>query len=178
MDLQEFKSEMLYFEEEIDSDVVRLLAEAAENYGPKSEWLLMQAHQKAPKDLSVLVGLYRYYYYQHEYEKALTVAYKVMEAVGERIEFPESWQDVEMADVVVGLGHSFCLVRLYLFALKAAGYLLLRMSFFAEGRAMIEKVVEMDVHDRIGAKLLLSILDENTAEVIDFPEKRKLEAYS
>ncbi len=178
MDLQEFNGDMLYFEGEMDLEVECLIQQAAENYGPESEGLLMKALAKAPENLSVLVGLYRYYYYQHKYEKALTIAYRVMKVVGGKIEFPSSWQDIEMRDVIIGLGYSFTQVRLYLFALKAAGYLLLRMGFYQKGRSMIEKVVAMDERDRIGAKLLLSILDNNTAEIIDFSVQKKLEACS
>ena len=178
MDLQDFKTDTLYFDGPADPVVQTLLELAAEQYGPDAEPLLQRARKHAPDNLSVLVGLYRFYYYQHRYADALSIAHSVMAVVAPRIEFPGSWQDLDMVAVINGAMHSFSLVRFYLFALKAAGYLHLRMGQFAEGKAMITKVVEVDSADRLGARLLLDILGAHNAEVISFPVPNKLEACS
>lgn len=177
MDLQNFTNDMLYFDEPLAPTLETLLQKAADQYGPEAEPLLMEAFELAPQNLSVLVGLYRYYYYQHRYHDAIYIAHRVMRVVGERIGFPEHWQDVTMADVINGTNHSFGLVRFYLFALKAAGYLNLRLGQFGEGKNMITKVVAMDTADRLGARLLLDILGAHSAEVIPFTAQR-LEACS
>lgn len=176
MDLQEFKSEMLYFQEPINPQVEALVNEAAQNYGKHSETLLLQALEIDSNDLTVLIGLYRFYYYQNRYQDGLKVAHQVMGVVGKKIHFPSTWNEINMAYVTTAIGYSFCLVRLYFFALKAAGYLHLRIGNFAEGREMIEKVVAMDSEDRIGARLLLNILDQNKADVISFPSKVQMRA--
>lgn len=178
MDLQDFKTDALYFDEEADPAVQALLEQAAEQYGPDAEPLLKQAYQMAPDNLSVLVGLYRYYYYQHRYDDAIEIAYKVMATLASRIDFPERWQDVTMVSVTNGVMQSIGLVRFYLFALKAAGYLHLRTGRFEEGKAMITKVVSLDAADRLGARLLLDILGAHTADVVSFPTPKKLEAFS
>jgi tetratricopeptide (TPR) repeat protein len=169
MDLQEFNSEMLYFQTtELSFEVEQLVAAAAQNYGAESEQLLLQALHMAPQSLTVLIGLYRYYYYQHRYRNAIEVARQVMAMVGQKIEFPDDWRKINMNHVACGVTHTFTLVRLYFFALKAAGYCCLRMAQFEEGRAMLEKVVAMDSADRIGARLLLEVLDGHKADVIPF----------
>ena len=173
MDLQEFKSEMLYFQEPIDPEVEILVNRAAQNYGPASEDLLLKAREIAENDLTVLIGLYRYYYYQNRYLDGVAIAFNVMAVVGNKIGFPESWKEITLADVTRGILHSFCLVRLYFFALKAAGYLQLRLGNYEEGRAMIEKVVAMDSKDRLGAQLLLDVLDNNKADVIAFQPRQE-----
>ena len=172
MDLQNFTNDMLYFDEPLSPVLEGLLQRAADEYGPDAEPILMEAFELAPTNLSVLVGLYRYYYYQHRYHDAIYIAHRVMKVVGGKIEFPERWQDVSMVDVINGTNHSFGLVRFYLFALKAAGYLNLRLGNFAEGKSMITKVVAMDTADRLGARLLLDILGAHTADVIPFTAKR------
>ena len=166
MDLQNFSAEMLYFKEDSSPEVDLLLQMAAKNYGQESESLLLKALALSEKNVSVLVGLYRFYYFQHRYEDALEIARIVMQVVAEKIEFPASWHELDNSHVLVGVSHSFTFVRLYLFALKAAGYVCLRLNRFEEGKRMLEKVVEMDSKNRIGAELLLDVLQNNSAEVI------------
>ena len=178
MDLQDFKTDSLYFDEAVDPTVQTLLQMAAEHYGSDAEPLLRKAQQLAPENLSVLVGLYRFFYYQHRYLDAIDIAYKVMAVVGKRVEFPDRWQDVDMVAISNGVMESFTLVRFYLFALKAAGYLHLRIGKFAEGKAMITKVVSLDSADRLGARLLLEVLGAHNAEVVTFPVTKKAEACS
>ena len=175
MDLQEFNDDMLYFQKPIDERVKTLVNEAARNYGPESEHLLLQALALEETDLTVLIGLYRFYYYQNRYADGLTVALKVMSVVADDIKFPSHWQQLQMAHIATGASYSICLVRLYLFALKAAGYLQLRMGNYEAGRNMIEKVVALDSKDRIGGRLLLNILDANKADVISFVQQQRVE---
>ena len=90
MDLQDFKSDMLYFDEPLSPTVDNLLRRAAESYGTgNAERLLLEAFQLARENLSVLVGLYRFYYYQHRYSMAIEVAHHVMSVVAPRIDFPQ-----------------------------------------------------------------------------------------
>lgn len=176
MDLQDFTNDMLYFQEQQLPEVEQLVNRAANNYGRESETCLLRALSLDPGNLLVLVGLYRFYYYQHRYEDALLTADRVMQVVGARLDFPADWRDITMHSVNNGVMESFCLVRLYFFALKAAGYIYLRLNRFAEGKAMLEKVVAMDSADRMGAKLLLEVLGSHTAEVVSFPGAQKVEA--
>lgn len=175
MDLQDFKSEMLYFDEPLSQEIEALIQKAADVYGPESEKILLEAYAMAPTNLSVLVGLYRYYYYQHRYQSALDVAYKVMGVIAEKIHFPDDWRRLCMSDIKNGILVSFTMVRFYLFALKAAGYVSLRLLKFEQGKQMIEKVVELDTANRLGAKLILDVLKQNNAEVIAFPKPRPVE---
>jgi hypothetical protein len=45
--------------------------------------------------------------------------------------------------------------------LKATGYINLRLGNFNAGKAMLEKLVELDSHDRIGGKALLNVLQQS-----------------
>jgi len=175
VDLQDYTSDMLYFQEKQLPEVDQLVRRAAQNYGRESEGCLLRALSISEKDLVVLIGLYRFYFYQHRYLDALSIADRVMKVVGSRIGFPENWQDINTVNVNNGVLESFCLVRLYFFALKAAGYINLRLNRFEEGKQMLKKVVEMDSADRMGAKLLLEVLGHHSAEVVSFPGKNDAE---
>lgn len=175
MDLQDFTNDMLYFQKQKKPEVDALINRAASHYGRESEACLLRALSLDPESFIVLVGLYRFYFFRHRYEDALVTAQRVMNVVGVRVGFPECWREITVASVNNGVLKSFCLVRLYFFALKAAGYINLRLNIFSEGTAMLEKVVEMDSTDRMGAKLLLDVLGSHAATIVSFPGNQYLE---
>jgi hypothetical protein len=161
MDLLDFEGQDLYFDEPLPIRAADLLRQAADAYGEgPAELLLMRAGLQAPEHLSVLVALYRFYYYQHRYEDALLVAERVLELAGRRLKFPPDWRTLDERILGGGVMHSMGLVRFYLLALKAAGYLELRLSRPAEGRLRLRKVVTLDSADRLGARALLETVDD------------------
>jgi hypothetical protein len=50
------------------------------------------------------------------------------------------------------------MVRFYLLALKGAAYLNFRMGKIDEGVRMLNKVIELDSNDRLGAKALMQAI--------------------
>ena len=170
MDLQDFNGEGLYFDDPADPQVHAWLAAAAEQYAEgTAEQPLLAAQALAPDDLTVLVGLYRFYYYQHRYADALAIAERVMAVVGPRLALPAHWRQIDPAALAAAAERGIGLLRFYLLALKGAGYLSLRLGRFEQGKAMLAKVVELDEGNRLGARLLLEVLAEHDAEIIPFP---------
>ncbi len=49
--------------------------------------------------------------------------------------------------------------RFYLFTLKAYAYLQMRLGCLDEGRAAVTKLLELDPSDKIGARVLLDVLE-------------------
>jgi hypothetical protein len=125
----------------------------------------------APKQLMVLVALYRYYFYQHRLEDALLVAESALAVAGRRLEFPDTWVYLHTENVGEGVRRSMGLVRFYLMVLKAAGYINLRLGRFGDGQAMLEKLVELDSHDRLGGKALLEIIRTESVSSYGFMER-------
>ncbi len=158
MDLLDFEMAEMYFDEPLSEEVEKLLAGAAESYGrDEAELMLLRANFLAPQHLTVRVALYRYYFYQHRLEDALLVAESTLAIVGRRLEFPDTWRYLLVANVGAGVMRSMGLVRFYLMVLKAAGYINLRLGNLEIGQAMLEKLVDLDSHDRIGGKALLDV---------------------
>ncbi len=163
MDLLNFDQAELYFDEPLAQDVARLLVAAADKYGSEeTERLLLRAHLLAPQHLMVLVALYRFYFYQHRLQDALLVGESTLAVVGRRLDFPDSWVYLREANLGAGVMRSMGLVRFYLMVLKASGYLNLRLGNIETGRAMLEKLVALDSHDRIGGKALLDVVQQQT----------------
>lgn len=156
MDLQDFEAQALYFDAVTPVQVTELIQQASENYSSGgAESFLLNAYKMAPENLEVLVALYRFYYYQHRYQDAIETAFKAMKVVEPAIGFPSKWNEITFNDLANGVMESFTMVRFYLLALKGAAYLNLRMGNMELGVRMLNKVIELDSSDRLGAKTLL-----------------------
>lgn len=159
MDLQDFESQVMYFDLEMSLEVSQLLDRGSESYSEgNAEGFLLKARELAPENLTVMVALYRFYYYQHRYSEALAIAFDVMSIVAPMIEFPAHWTEIRFDDLAAGLMISFTMVRFYLLALKGAAYLNFRMGKIDEGVRMLNKVIELDSNDRLGAKALMQAI--------------------
>ena len=169
MDLLDFNAEAMYFDEPLDPEVAALLDQAAEHYGrgpddPAAESALLRAYFLAPEDLTVLVALYRFFYYRHAYAEALTVADRAIVLTARRLDVPTRWQVLSQDDLGRAVLVSMTLTRFLLMALKGAGYLLLRMERPAEALARFEKVAQIDTSDRLGLASLIQLARGAAAE--------------
>ncbi len=161
MDLLDFSDCKLYFEEPLPAEAERLIAQAASEYGePTAELALLRAHLLAPENLMVLVGLYRYYFYQHRLDDALVVAERSMQLSGRHLGLPPDWQLLDETRLGPAAANSFGLLRFYLLALKAASVVLLRLGRIAESRLRLIKLAALDRRDQLGAAKLLEVVDE------------------
>jgi tetratricopeptide (TPR) repeat protein len=166
MDLLDFEAQGLYFEQPDVAGVKELIATAAENYaGGDAELSLLQAYFLAPESLNVLVALNRFYYYQHRLEEALAATTKALVVIRPTIAFPEDWQDVQINHITEAPADLLTNVRLYLFTLKAIGFLNMRLENLDLSQAIFEKLVELDSKDRIGAQGLLELVVKRKADI-------------
>ncbi len=161
MDLMQFDQTTLYFDDPLSLEIEQLLRQAGEAYGEaEAETLLLRAYFLAPEQLMVLVALYRYYFYQHRLEDALLVADRALDVAGRRLDLPARWRDLHPEHIGHAVLRSMGLLRFYLMVLKAAGYIQLRLGNTEGGQAMLEKLGELDSHDRLGGKALLDLVRE------------------
>lgn len=158
MDLLDFTESSLYFDEPLEELAGMLIDQAAQEYGDNDvEPLLLEARKVAPDHLTVLVALYRYYYYQHRLEDALDIAHDALAISSTRLRFPEDWRKITNDHIGAGALISMGMVRFHLLALKAAGYLNLRLQQWETAIEMLLKVSELDEADRLGTAALLDI---------------------
>jgi len=157
MDLLDFEAEGLYFEQADVAGVKELIAQAAEDYSNgNAEFPLLRAYFLAPESLNVLVALNRFYYYQHRLEDALSATYKALAVIRASIDFPEHWQDLQQQHI--DNTPNLTQVRLYLFTLKAVGFLNMRLHRLELSEQIFEKLISLDSKNRIGAQALLDLL--------------------
>ncbi len=136
---------------------------------------LQKALVIAPDHAAVLIGLYRYYFYKGRLGEALDVAVAfgilplvtlvhpctakvclMNSAVDNGLAF--DWRMVKQGDANFG-SYDAIPPRFYLFALKAYGYLHMRLGNLEEGRVAVEKLLELDPGNKLGGKVLLEVLD-------------------
>lgn len=162
MDLLDFENPALYFEEAVPEGVSELLAVASSEYGtPSARSAVETALDRAPECLTVLVAAFRFYYYEHEYEKARRVGWSAARVVTEKLAFPgEELPTAEQFSI--GFRKDPAAARFYLQALKGIGYLCLRLGEVSEAQAVLAKVVELDDEDRLTCRSLLAFATDPT----------------
>lgn len=119
---------------------------------------LREAEALAPGHAAVLIGLYRFYFYKGRLAEALEVAGRCLAKAAEENGLPADWRTVRAADAEFGRYESI-LPRFFLFSLKGYAYLQMRLGRMEEGRAAVDKLLELDPSDKIGARVLLGVLD-------------------
>ena len=119
---------------------------------------LHEAQGLAPGHAAVLIGLYRFYFYKGRLAEALEVARRCLTKALEENNLPTDWRAVRAGDAEFGRYESI-LPRFFLFSLKGYAYLQMRLGRTEEGRLAVEKLLDLDPTDKIGAKVLLGVLE-------------------
>ena len=119
----------------------------------------------APDHLATHYGAYKFYYYRRRLNDCLPhVEAWVKEGI-KRNNLPQDWREVRATDA--NFNDFDGDPRLFLFAMRALGWLLAKMRRFEDGRALLSKVAELDPRDHMGARRLIAILDSHGEEEDD-----------
>jgi hypothetical protein len=182
MDLLDLDGQGLYFEQPLAADVQALIAESSEHYRTPladatasgdiepvpvdpAEWALVRAYLREPEHLSVIVALYRFFYYRHRYPDALRMADRAVVLSCRQLGLGEDWRRLDQADLHAAAQRSMTMTRFLLLALKGAGWLLLRQEQPEAAAERLTPVVAFDSEDRLGAR-----------DLLDWAEKASLRA--
>jgi tetratricopeptide (TPR) repeat protein len=119
---------------------------------------LEQARQIAPEHAAVLIARYRFYFYKRRLRECLGVAEECLVKAASDNGISTDWREVKRTDAEFGT-YEAILPRFYLFTLKGYAYLNMRLGNRDEGRAAITKLLELDPADKMGGKVLLTVLN-------------------
>ncbi len=119
---------------------------------------LQEAQALAPGHAAVLIGLYRFYFYKGRLAEALEVAGLCIAKAAQENGLASDWRRVGAADAAFD-AYENILPRFFLFSLKGYAYLQMRLGNLTEGRDAVLKLLELDPSDKIGAKVLLDVLN-------------------
>lgn len=133
-------------------------ADAARSEPERAEEAVLEALELAPADFEVRLGAYRFYFYAARLAEALPHADYIIKHAARRLNIATDWREVKAGDAAFdALDYE---PGLYLQALLARGYCLLRLGEDGEGREALQKVIEIDPKDRFGAGTLISWADK------------------
>ncbi len=160
LDLLDLGEDGLYFDEPCLPEVEALIAQAARDYGQSAaEPGLLRAYFLAPEQLSVLVALYRYYFYQHRLEDALVVAERALEVSARRLHLVGGWRSLGPNTLGEAAMRSMGMLRFHLLALKGSAVILLRLGRVSEACTRLRTIAKVDCRDALGALPLLEVVD-------------------
>ena len=118
----------------------------------RTEELLLSAQKLMPDRLDINVALYKMYAYSNRHQEALALIDKTLQRSAERAGFPPPWQglnrDSALWDDATGD------IRLYLYTLKAMGFVLLRMGSVEQAAKVLLKLEELDPLDQVGGSVV------------------------
>jgi tetratricopeptide (TPR) repeat protein len=127
-----------------------------------AETHLLDAARLAPDHAAVLIAFYRFYFYKGRLIDALDVARQCLaKALADNV-LGEDWLAVQPDDADFA-DWGALRPRFFLFTLKAYAYLNMRLGRFDEGRLAAEKLLFLDRADRIGARVLIDVLERMEA---------------
>jgi tetratricopeptide (TPR) repeat protein len=154
--------------EGLPEEVERLLHAAALSYEQDDVALkyLMEARLLAPAHPATLIGLYRFYFYKGRLKECLGVAEACLTRAAIDNSLPLDWRQVSPQDAAFG-DFDAVAPRFFMFSLKGYAYLSMRLGDFEESAAAIDKLLELDPADKIGAKVLLGVLERRGLEDVD-----------
>ncbi len=119
---------------------------------------LQAAWEAAPGHAAVYIGMYRFYFYKNRLSEALDVARACLKKAALENGLAEDWRAAKPGDADFN-SFEAVLPRFFLFTLKGYGYLQMRLGDLDEGRAAIEKLLELDPSDKLGGKVLMNVLE-------------------
>ncbi len=133
---------------------------AAQSYGDAEmvEQYLAQALELAPNHPAVYIALYRHHFYGGRIAAAMPYASLCLSLARRELGLSGEWWEVVPQDAPFGDVSAFA-PRFFLFSLKAYGYLHMRLGNLDEGRRAVDKVLQLDPWDRVGASVLLGVLE-------------------
>jgi tetratricopeptide (TPR) repeat protein len=118
---------------------------------------LQAAWDMAPGHAAVYIGRYRYFFYKNRLPEALAVCTECLAKAAVDNGMAPDWREAKPTDADFS-SFGALLPRFFLFTLKGYAYLQMRLGALEEGRTAAEKLLELDPTDKVGAKVLLTVL--------------------
>lgn len=151
--------ERVLFAREIRPEVNRLLQSAvacAEDF-ERARGYLYEARALDPDQLEVYVALYKFCFYRGHFNEAEQIALDALERaacnagfIGDWNQLDESTTDWSSPDVPV---------RLYLYSLKALGFIRLRKGDHHGAREVLETLARLDPEDQVGGSVIKTLAE-------------------
>lgn len=174
--------EGVMFGRDIPGPIDSLLQQAVSAYEDteRAESLLDQAYRLDPDQLEVYIARYKFYFYKLRLEEAEAVAREALQRAADQGGFDPDWARLTSTSANWSAGEGP--ERIYLYTLKALGFIRLRRMDFAGGEAILDKLAQLDPEDQVGGSVLIQLAEglreqaEENDEMNDDPLAQRVEA--
>lgn len=158
---------------DVPTDIKHLLLSAADTWEntAESEQYIHEALARADVELDVLVAAYRYFFYKNNNGMALKMATQVLDRIKRIEQLPADWEQLKP---IVECRKEESIIRLYLNAYAASGFVLARLGDVEQAQVIAAQVKEIDTRNEFGASVLLDILTRSPDEDEDEVEAVRL----
>tara|TARA_R110002167_G_scaffold2226_10_gene11462 strand:+ start:11556 stop:12074 length:519 start_codon:yes stop_codon:yes gene_type:complete len=155
----------------VSLDVQRLLREPIDiaRDWHRAERLLQQVAEHLPEQLEVQIALYKMYAYANCFDASRQLIEQVLQRAAQQAGFQPDWRLLTPAstpfDTLLANGiHGP--VRLYLYSMKALGFVSLRAGNIALAEQVLAKLLALDPSDEVGGSVVyqmaLSLTDDDS----------------
>jgi tetratricopeptide (TPR) repeat protein len=114
--------------------------------------LLYQARDLDPDQLEVYIALYKFLFYRGKLDEAEQVAEQALQRAASSGGFNEDWQQLTTASC--DWSQEDGPARTYLYSLKALAFISLRKGKHDRGRALLNKLQQLDPEDLVGGSVI------------------------
>jgi hypothetical protein len=118
----------------------------------RAEQLLKKGLSEVPESLELRVALYKMLAYSNRFDESLRHIYAVFQQVSITRGLPTNWHDLVPEPDFWSQPEPD--LRLYLYSLKAAGFVLLRQQKISESMAILDKLQQLDSQDLVGGEVV------------------------
>lgn len=142
---------------DVSEEIKRLLILASENWenAKLSQHYMKEALERAGDNLEVLIGAYRFFFYQKNPAIALNIAERVMGIITVKENLPSQWLELES---ILERRKEEENLRLYLNAYAAQGYILAKLGRLEEAKRITERVKKLDTNRETCATTVYDVL--------------------
>jgi len=121
----------------------------------RTERLLLEARELLPDRLEILIALYKMYAYSYRTEESLALVDEVLQRAATQGGFSADWRNLHRNSATWSPAEG--VVRIYLYSLKARGFVLMRHGELKPATEVLHKLDELDPGDQVGGSVVRQI---------------------
>lgn len=143
----------------VSLDLQRLLHEPlniSSDWG-RAEQLLLRVVNRMPEQLELKIALYKMYAYAGRFDQSRALIYQVLEQAANRAGFHTDWRHLSVTSA--HWENARGAVRLYLYSLKALGFVSLRAGNIPLAHDVLSKLMELDIQDEVGGSVVYDMAE-------------------
>lgn len=123
----------------------------------RAEDLLLKARALLPNRIEVLVALYKMYAYSNRHDESLQLIDEALAMAAVQAGIEADWRQLDSHSTEWNPASGA--LRLYLYSMKARGFVLLRKTQVADAWEVLSKLMLLDADDQVGGRVVYEMAE-------------------